>query len=140
MPLPILCNCVITCKFGGHFTAEVLSRLPEPWRGKFHHDTRAPRAFKRAPESAGGQRYITVFRGVPRSPETDIGVRRKRIDAESFKTSPFSTLNILLASAVPLAVWGRGHQISKPSPPSAGVGKLQMPVAPSVLTLGPKRL
>ena len=26
----------------------------------FHHDTRAPRACKRAPESAGGQRYITT--------------------------------------------------------------------------------
>jgi hypothetical protein len=43
----------------------------------------------------------------------DIRCRRKRIDAESFKTSPFSTLNILLASAVPLAVWGRGHRIRR---------------------------
>ena len=47
----------------------------------------------------GDQRYIAISGGVPRSPGIDIGVRRKRIDAESFKTGPFSTLNILLASA-----------------------------------------
>ena len=53
--------------------------------------TSTTRGFQTSPPS---QRVIGGTFG-----EIDIRCRRKRIDAESFKTSPFSTLNILLASA-----------------------------------------